>query len=69
MSDNIRPSDAGKPADQPVSATDTPSKHSYRDEPEVTQEEDVPVDGKDPVGEKMMEQLGAERRQQAEDAK
>ncbi len=39
----------------------------YKDEPEVTQEESVPLDGKDSVGEEMMEKLGAERRQQQED--
>lgn len=30
-------------------------------EPEITQEESVPSDGKDEVGEKMMEDLGRER--------
>ncbi|RDI26016.1 MULTISPECIES: hypothetical protein [Pseudacidovorax] len=44
----------------------SPGTH-YKDEPEVTQEESVPLDGKDPVGEKMMEKLGDERRQQQED--
>ncbi len=32
------------------------------DEPEITQEEAVPSDGKDEVGEKMMKDLGRERR-------
>ena len=31
------------------------------DEPEITQEESVPSDGKDEVGEKMMEDLGRQR--------
>lgn len=31
------------------------------DEPEITQEESIPSDGKDKVGEKMMEDLGRER--------
>ena len=34
------------------------------EEPEITQEDSVPSDGKDPVGEKMMEQLGRERREE-----
>jgi hypothetical protein len=33
------------------------------DEPELSSEESVPSDGKDEVGEKMMEELGRERRQ------
>jgi len=44
-----------KPATQP-------EPHSTQDEPELANEESVPTDGKDPVGEKLMEQLGAERR-------
>jgi hypothetical protein len=38
------------------------------DEPEITQEESVPVDRRDTEGERMMDELGRERRQkQAED--
>lgn len=38
------------------------------DEPEITQEESVPVDRRDTEGERLMGQLGRERRQkQAED--
>ncbi len=38
-----------------------PSQDRPNDEPEITQEESVPSDGKDEVGEKMMENLGRER--------
>ncbi|MBP6893684.1 MAG: hypothetical protein ACLGJD_16795 [Gammaproteobacteria bacterium] len=59
------------PASSPQRETPRQDKASpgthYKDEPEVTQEESVPLDGKDPVGEKMMEKLGDERRQQQED--
>ncbi|WP_100208458.1 hypothetical protein [Paracidovorax oryzae] len=34
------------------------------DEPEVTQETDVPVDGTDPVGEEMMKEVRNDRLQQ-----
>lgn len=38
------------------------------DEPEITQEESVPVDRRDTEGERLMDELGRERRQkQAED--
>ncbi|XXQ53052.1 hypothetical protein ACA040_001717 [Xenophilus aerolatus] len=38
------------------------------DEPEITQEESVPVDRRDTEGERLMDQLGRERRQkEAED--
>lgn len=53
-------------SDEPRQDKAAPSPR-YKDEPEVTQEESVPLDGKDPVGEEMMEKLGAERRQQQED--
>jgi len=33
-----------------------------KEEPEITQEESIPSDGKDREGEKMMEELGRERR-------
>lgn len=39
----------------------SPSQDRPNDEPEITQEESVPSDGKDEVGEKMMEDLGRER--------
>jgi hypothetical protein len=38
------------------------------DEPEVTQEESIPSDGKDHEGEKLMEQLGRERRKDDTDS-
>ena len=49
-----------------MSATSAPAKTSPatrtkpgdHEEPEITQEESVPSDGKDEVGEKMMEDLG-----------
>lgn len=67
--------DTAAPAAAPVSSSQGETSHkdkapaggAYKDEPEVTQEESVPLDGKDPVGEKMMEKLGAERRQQQEE--
>lgn len=42
----------------------TPSRNTTNtpDEPEITQEEAIPSDGKDHEGEKLMEQLGRERR-------
>ncbi|CAN5779144.1 hypothetical protein BH11PSE13_BH11PSE13_27730 [soil metagenome] len=48
-----------------------PSKSSQpmppgSEEPEVTQEDSVPSDGKDKEGEKMMEDLGRERKAQDE---
>lgn len=49
-----------------------PSRNRIDDaeEPEITQEDSVPSDGKDRVGEKMMEQLGRERRgEQAKEGK
>src|SRR4051812_21175987 len=41
----------------------SPGKPGTVDEPEITQEEAVPSDGKDHEGEELMEQLGRERRQ------
>lgn len=35
------------------------------EEPELTQEESIPSDGKDDEGEQLMEQLGRERRKDA----
>lgn len=38
----------------------TPRKPAS-DEPEVTQENDIPLDGKDPVGEEMMKEVRNDR--------
>lgn len=47
--------------------TPAPAPHPP-DEPEITQEESVPVDRRDTEGERLMDELGRERRQkQAED--
>lgn len=47
--------------------TPAPAPHPP-DEPEITQEESVPVDRRDTEGERLMDQLGRERRQkEAED--
>jgi len=45
----------------------SPPDPGVREEPEITQEESVPSDGKDPVGEKMMDELGRERGRASED--
>lgn len=45
---------------QPTSAK-PPHEGPTNDEPEVTQEESIPSDGKDEEGEKLMEDLGRER--------
>lgn len=42
------------------SAADDKTKPAS-DEPEISSDESVPIDGKDPVGEKMMDDLGKER--------
>ncbi|MGJ7511435.1 hypothetical protein [Variovorax sp. GT1P44] len=42
------------------------TKPSSNEEPEITQEEAIPSDGKDEVGEKMMEDLGREKDEKAE---
>ena len=44
------PTPSGNPPNGPV-----------KEEPEVTQEESIPSDGKDEVGEEMMKDLGRER--------
>jgi hypothetical protein len=44
-----------------------PRRHSNNEEPEITQEEDVPVDGRDHDGEKMMQEVKNERLSPAED--
>ena len=50
------PTPPGNPPDGPV-----------KEEPEVTQEESIPSDGKDEVGEELMEELGREKaRREAE---
>ncbi|WP_311223784.1 MULTISPECIES: hypothetical protein [unclassified Acidovorax] len=38
----------------------TPREHA-NDEPEITQENDVPLDGTDPVGEDMMKEVRNDR--------
>jgi hypothetical protein len=43
-------------------------KTETSEEPEITQEESVPSDGKDHEGEKLMEQLGRERRKDDSDS-
>ncbi|MDM0115312.1 hypothetical protein QTI66_24395 [Variovorax sp. J22R133] len=48
----------------PTSKPQAPSPGSgAKEEPEITQEESIPSDGKDEEGEKMMEKLGQERRE------
>lgn len=42
----------------------TPPRKPPGDQPEVTQETDVPVDGTDPVGEEMMKEVRNDRLQQ-----
>lgn len=39
----------------------TPRKHPDNEEPELGADESVPLDGKDPVGEEMMKDLGREK--------
>lgn len=43
--------------------TQPPAKETTNEEPEIVQEESVPTDGKDREGEKMMEELGRQRKQ------
>ena len=43
------------------SASGNPPNRPVKEEPEVTQEESIPSDGKDEVGEEMMKDLGRER--------
>ncbi|MET0542652.1 MAG: hypothetical protein ABWZ88_12935 [Variovorax sp.] len=50
-----------------ANSTPTPER-PQPDEPEITQEESVPSDGKDAKGEKMMEELGRERGRQQDKA-
>ena len=52
------PTPSGNPPDGPV-----------KEEPEVTQEESIPNDGRDEVGEEMMEDLGRERAKQKDEGK
>lgn len=52
------PTPPGNPPDGPV-----------KEEPEITQEESIPSDGPDELGEKMMEDLGRERRKREEERK
>ena len=46
------------PTPTPAQTSGTRTKPGDHEEPEITQEESVPLDGKDEVGEKMMEELG-----------
>jgi hypothetical protein len=39
-----------------------PSGGQTNEEPELSSEESVPLDGKDPIGEKMMEELGRDKK-------
>jgi len=48
-------------ASQSNSTPGTRTKPGDNEEPEITQEESIPSDGKDEVGEKMMEELGREK--------
>jgi len=50
------PTPAGNPPDGPS-----------KDEPEITQEESIPSDGRDEVGEKMMEDLGRDKARREKD--
>ena len=43
-------------------ATEPRRSHGKNDEPELTQEESIPSDGKDHEGEQLMEQLGPDWR-------
>ena len=43
------------------------TKPGDNEEPEITQEDSVPSDGKDEVGEKMMEDLGRDKAKQKAD--
>ncbi|VWX63636.1 conserved hypothetical protein [Burkholderiales bacterium 8X] len=43
-----------------------PAKRPGNEEPQITNEDSVPLDGKDPVGEKMMDELGKDRRRNDE---
>jgi hypothetical protein len=52
--------------DKPVARPRSPSDS---DEPELGAEEAVPSDGKDEEGEKMMEEMGRERRKREEDGR
>lgn len=45
-----------------------PATPPSNDEPEITQEESIPSDGKDEKGEEMMEDLGRDRARDADPA-
>lgn len=51
---------------QASSAPSNKTQPRDTDEPEITQEESVPSDGKDEVGEKMMEDLGRDKQEKGE---
>jgi len=40
---------------------DSPNRQAVNEEPEIAFEESIPSDGKDEVGEKMMEDLGRDK--------
>jgi hypothetical protein len=46
-------------------AMNTSRKDASNEEPELGAEESIPLDGKDPVGEQMMEELGRDSRESA----
>lgn len=46
--------------------SDSPADGPLKEEPEITQEESIPSDGKDEVGEEMMKKLGREKRERNE---
>ena len=45
----------------------TPRKDESNEEPELGAEESIPLDGKDPVGEQMMKDLGRDCRKSAKE--
>ena len=47
---------------------DPRSTASGNEEPELGSEESIPLDGKDVVGERMMEDLGRDRKEKAQEA-
>ncbi|VTU30140.1 hypothetical protein [Variovorax sp. PBL-E5] len=45
-----------------------PQKHSTNEEPEIGFEESIPSDGKDPVGEAMIDSLGKDKPENSDKA-
>ena len=39
----------------------TPHRYPDNEEPEIASEESIPLDGRDPIGEKMIDDLGRDR--------